>query len=595
MKKYLILLLSLFTMLFVACQKPLVVYTVTFLDKDGEIIEEQKVVEGNAAIAPEPFEYRGLLFDKWDRDFSNVTGDLVVQALYKQAKCTVTFLGKNGEVIETKKVDNGASIEAPTPPTYPFCVFQNWDKDLTNVTEDMTVQAIYIQEKIAVTFVGKNGEVIEVQGVDKGKAATAPTPPTYPYFTFDKWDKDFSNVTEDMTVQALYIEDAESNFEKTDYRYWLKAIGSKYDVTKIIMTKAEIEAYNKNILSDKSLTKVVEVLKTGETVSKTYVSDLINSYNLMSKYTVYNDSSKSPLTSTEKNAILDNRNLNNIPSTINVQYGLIVDFCWMRTYPTRHYADVYKTDRFQETSLNVGEEVAVFHTSSDGAWKFVQAQTYFGWVESKYIAIGSFEDVSSFVNDENRLVVIANYVSIMNAHVRMGQSFPLVSETDKYLIKFPIRNAKGELVLQNVQVDINENFNKGFLDYTYENLYKQAFKLLGIIYSWGDKEKEGRDCSSTQKEVYASFGFKLPRNAGSQNKIPSYGAKPAGITIKELMTDYHPGTLIFSSGHVMMYIGEDEEGISYIFHNTSAGNGECILQRVDSYGIYKIIGTLRLQ
>ena len=318
MKKYLILLLSLFTMLFVACQKPLVVYTVTFLDKDGEIIEEQKVVEGNAAIAPEPFEYRGLLFDKWDRDFSNVTGDLVVQALYKQAKCTVTFLGKNGEVIETKKVDNGASIEAPTPPTYPFCVFQNWDKDLTNVTEDMTVQAIYIQEKIAVTFVGKNGEVIEVQGVDKGKAATAPTPPTYPYFTFDKWDKDFSNVTEDMTVQALYIEDAESNFEKTDYRYWLKAIGSKYDVTKIIMTKAEIEAYNKNILSDKSLTKVVEVLKTGETVSKTYVSDLINSYNLMSKYTVYNDSSKSPLTSTEKNAILDNRNLNNIPSTIKI-------------------------------------------------------------------------------------------------------------------------------------------------------------------------------------------------------------------------------------------------------------------------------------
>ena len=130
---------------------------------------------------------------------------------------------------------------------------------------------------------------------------------------------------------------------------------------------------------------------------------------------------------------------------------------------------------------------------------------------------------------------------------------------------------------------------------TYENLYKQAFKLLGIIYSWGDKEKEGRDCSSTQKEVYASFGFKLPRNAGSQNKIPSYGSKPAGITIKELMTDYHPGTLIFSSGHVMMYIGEDEEGISYIFHNTSAGNGECILQRVDSYGIYKIIGTLRLQ
>ena len=595
MKKCLLIILTLFVMLFVACQAPLVTYTVTFLDKDGEIIEEQQVLEGSAAMAPEPFEYNGLLFDKWDKDFSNVTSNLTVQALYKQARCTVTFLGKNGEVLKTQKVNNGNAAEAPELPEYPFCTFVKWDKDFSSVTEDMTVQAIYNQEKIVVTFLGKNGEVLDIQGVDKGDAALAPTPPSYPFFTFDKWDKDFSNITEDITIQALYIEDEESDFEMTDYRYWLKQVGAKYDISAIIMTKEEIEAYNQNILSDVVATEVVDVLKTGETVTKSYVLSLINAYNLMDRYTVYNDSTKSALSSTEKNAILENRNINAIPETVTVQYGLIVNFAWMRSYPTRHYSNSYTSDKFQETSLNVGEEVAVFHTSSDGNWKFIQARTYCGWVESKYIATSDYETVASFVNDTNRIVVIGNYVTILNAHVRMGQSFPLASETDKFIIKFPIRNTSGELVLQNVQVDKDENYHKGYLDYTYENLFKQAFKLLGIPYSWGDKVKEGRDCSSTQKEIYASFGIKLPRNGGNQNDIPTYGASTPGITINKLVSEYDPGTIIFSSGHVMMYIGVDEEGVAYIFHNTSAGNGECILQKLQSYGISKIIGTLRMQ
>ena len=119
--------------------------------------------------------------------------------------------------------------------------------------------------------------------------------------------------------------------------------------------------------------------------------------------------------------------------------------------------------------------------------------------------------------------------------------------------------------------------------------------MLGIPYSWGDKVKEGRDCSSTQKEIYATFGFKFPRNGGNQNDIPTYGASTPGITINKLVSEYDPGTIIFSSGHVMMYIGTDEDGVAYIFHNTSAGNGECILQKLQSYGINKIIGTLRTQ
>ena len=40
--------------------------------------------------------------------------------------------------------------------------------------------------------------------VEKGTAATAPEDPTREGFTFDGWDKDFSNVTSDLTVTAKW-------------------------------------------------------------------------------------------------------------------------------------------------------------------------------------------------------------------------------------------------------------------------------------------------------------------------------------------------------------------------------------------------------
>ena len=45
----------------------------------------------------------------------------------------------------------------------------------------------------------------------------------------------------------------------------------------------------------------------------------------------------------------------------------------------------------------------------------------------------------------------------------------------------------------------------------------------------------------------------------------------------------------------MMYIGENAQGYAYLFHNTSAGQAKCILQRLSQYGVNKIIGTLKLQ
>ena len=57
-----------------------------------------------------------------------------------------------------------------------------------------------------VTFVDGQGNILKADAVKPGEAATAPADPTREGYTFDGWDKDFSKVTEDLTVTAKWKE-----------------------------------------------------------------------------------------------------------------------------------------------------------------------------------------------------------------------------------------------------------------------------------------------------------------------------------------------------------------------------------------------------
>ena len=57
-------------------------YTVTFVDYDGTILGSDKVHYGTAATAPEDPSRDGYNFSGWDKDYSNVTDDLTITALY---------------------------------------------------------------------------------------------------------------------------------------------------------------------------------------------------------------------------------------------------------------------------------------------------------------------------------------------------------------------------------------------------------------------------------------------------------------------------------------------------------------------------------
>ena len=124
----------------------------------------------------------------------------------------------NGRTVHTYYIDEGGSVL--TPPTLkekPGYTL-SWDADYTNIQEDMVINAVWTKKdngggnttiivspsetnKYTVTFKDR-GEVIKTEKVKSGDAAE------YPFITRNgyklSWDKDFSKVTANITVNAVW-------------------------------------------------------------------------------------------------------------------------------------------------------------------------------------------------------------------------------------------------------------------------------------------------------------------------------------------------------------------------------------------------------
>lgn len=180
-------------------------YTVTFMDGEKVLATFTNVTHGDTVTAPEVPEKDGKTFSKWDKDFSKVTSDLTINAVYDVDTFTVTF--KDGEkVLETQTVEYEAAATAPdtarlSPPEGMH--FAKWDKDFSKVTEDIEVSAVYELNEYTVTF--KNGETtITTKKVKHGSAATPPNVYDTATEKFVGWDKSFDNVTSDLIVNAKW-------------------------------------------------------------------------------------------------------------------------------------------------------------------------------------------------------------------------------------------------------------------------------------------------------------------------------------------------------------------------------------------------------
>lgn len=383
--------------------------------------------------------------------------------------------------------------------------------------------------------------------------------------------------------EHVYIDDITINKHLQSPQYWLNKIE---DQDTLLMTPDDIEAFNLNLLEfDDYVEDPLEYPDILDGVSLKAIVDSVSSKPVERHY--YADKKK--LTDKDYQRYRNNMNLRSIRGKNRIQFGIVVHRAALRMFPTKDR--VFKDDmdpdldRFQESALFPGESVAVLMTSKDQQWYFVRNYQLPGWIHKSAIALAKRKEVKSFQRIDPFIIITGDKVftnqkpltkHISNSQLDMGIRLPLVDiqkgiNQSSYVVLFPVRNVDGYLNFTKVFLPIHTDLNVGYLPFTSANIIKQALKFLGERYGWGH-DFNSRDCSGFIDEVYKSFGILMPRNS-LQQSVGTYGANyrfddTNSINDKSIfIRQMEVGDLIYIPGHVMMFIGNDNDK-PYVIHDT---------------------------
>ena len=141
---------------------------------------------------------------------------------------------------------------------------------------------------------------------------------------------------------------------------------------------------------------------------------------------------------------------------------------------------------------------------------------------------------------------------------------------NNYVVWLPCRAPDGSFFRQKGLIPMSRDVSVGYLHLTTGQLLRQAFKCLGDRYGWGGM-LESRDCSSYIREIYRCFGLILPRNTTEQVQMPVRNIDLAGRSCAEkelILKQLEPGTLLYFPGHVMMYLGYENDNF-YVINDVS--------------------------
>gem|GEM_PF-6536203 len=192
-------------------------YTVTF-NANGGVLREglttQTVEHGKGALAP-VFERLGFEFAGWNVDFSQVTGDLSVTAIWNERFVTVTFNGNGGVLkpgssssLTSQTIPYGGTVTAPEFERANF-YFVGWDAPLNGITENTSISAVWAADLHTVVFDTNGGVRVgggeTLQHIAHGHAAIEPILERQGY-DFAGWDQSFGIVNGNLTVRALWNE-----------------------------------------------------------------------------------------------------------------------------------------------------------------------------------------------------------------------------------------------------------------------------------------------------------------------------------------------------------------------------------------------------
>jgi len=135
----------------------------------------------------------------------SITNTLGEGATTKAVKTyIVEFYGLNDELLKTEYVLENTNATAPTVPESDDYLFIGWDKDFTNITNNLKVYAKFVQRYYTVRFYDKDGNLIKEEIVEYQSPASPPDAPEVEEYEFIEWDKDLSKIEENLEVYPIY-------------------------------------------------------------------------------------------------------------------------------------------------------------------------------------------------------------------------------------------------------------------------------------------------------------------------------------------------------------------------------------------------------
>ena len=178
-----------------------VYHSVTFVDYDGTVLSAQSVAHGSAAIEPTAPDREGYAFIGWDKDFSNVTEDMTITAQYSANSYSITYT-INGEEYTAQTYEFGAAVSAPEYTVPEGHTFSGWDIPETMPAENLVLDAALTVNSYTITYT-INGEEYTAQTYEFGAAVSAPEYTVPEGHTFSGWD-----IPETMPAENLVLDAA---------------------------------------------------------------------------------------------------------------------------------------------------------------------------------------------------------------------------------------------------------------------------------------------------------------------------------------------------------------------------------------------------
>lgn len=234
-------------------------------------------------------------------------------------------------------------------------------------------------------------------------------------------------------------------------------------------------------------------------------------------------------------------------------------------------------DYFQTSAIAIGNPLLATHSSSDGAWTFVESNFAYGWVATDALAWIDGKILNRYENGTYAAVLqddtpLRSRNGTFLAQADLGALFPISKMSkEKLTLYIPVRSADGNAELRIAEIKGTAAALKP-IPVTPAAIARLADPLIGQKYGWGGLY-DNRDCSSTMRDLFVPFGIWLGRNSQKQGlsggEFIDLRELPLSEKAKKIREQGIPfATLIWLKGHIGLYLGvSSQSGEPLLLHS----------------------------